>query len=27
VTKNARLVNPDFSWHPRYHDHIIRNQI
>ena len=27
VTKNARLVNPDFSWRPRYHDHIIRNQI
>jgi len=27
VTKNARLVNPDFSWQPRYHDHIIRNQI
>ncbi|MGC9375830.1 MAG: hypothetical protein ACP5DQ_12405, partial [Bacteroidales bacterium] len=27
VTKNARLVNPDFAWQSRYHDHIIRNQI
>ena len=25
VTKNARLINPDFTWQPRYHDHIIRN--
>src|SRR5690606_5164339 len=25
VTKNARLINPDFAWQPRYHDHIIRN--
>ena len=26
VTKNARLINPDFAWQPRYHDHIIRNE-
>lgn len=26
VTKNARLINPDFAWQSRYHDHIIRNQ-
>lgn len=25
VTKNARLINGDFAWQPRYHDHIIRN--
>jgi REP element-mobilizing transposase RayT len=25
VTKNARLINPDFAWQSRYHDHIIRN--
>ncbi len=25
VTKNARIINPDFAWQPRYHDHIIRN--
>ena len=25
VTKNARLINPDFAWQPRFHDHIIRN--
>lgn len=25
VTKNARLINPNFAWQPRYHDHIIRN--
>jgi len=25
VTKNARLVNPSFSWQSRYYDHIIRN--
>lgn len=25
VTKNARLINPDFAWQPRYHDHVIRN--
>lgn len=25
VTKNARQINPMFSWQPRYHDHIIRN--
>ena len=27
VTKNARPINPDFSWQPRYHDHIIRNDL
>ena len=26
VTKNARLINPDFEWQSRYHDHIIRNE-
>lgn len=25
VTKNARLIRPDFNWHPRFHDHIIRD--
>lgn len=25
VTKNARLINPDFAWQSRYHDHIIRD--
>ncbi len=25
VTKNARQINPDFTWQPRYHDHIIRD--
>ncbi len=25
VTKNARFINADFAWQPRYHDHIIRN--
>lgn len=26
VTKNARLINPDFGWQSRFHDHIIRDQ-
>jgi putative transposase len=26
VTKSARLINPDFAWQTRYHDHIIRDQ-
>ena len=26
VTKNARTINANFSWQPRYHDHIIRNK-
>lgn len=25
VTKNGRLINPEFGWQSRYHDHIIRN--
>ena len=25
VTKTARIINPDFCWQPRYHDHIIRD--
>ena len=25
VTKNARLIDPNFSWQSRYHDHIISN--
>jgi putative transposase len=24
VTKNARIINPDFAWQPHYHDHNIR---
>ena len=27
VTINARKINPDFAWQPRFHDHIIRNNI
>jgi REP element-mobilizing transposase RayT len=26
VTKNARMIHPDFKWQSRYHDHIIRNE-
>ncbi len=26
VTKNARKINPDFAWQPRFYDHIIRNE-
>ncbi|GAA0890649.1 transposase [Fulvivirga kasyanovii] len=26
VTKNSRLINQNFAWQSRYHDHIIRNQ-
>jgi putative transposase len=26
VTKNAKIINPDFAWQPRFHDHIIRNE-
>lgn len=26
VTKNARLINPDFAWQSRFHDHIIRDE-
>lgn len=25
VTKNSRLINPEFAWKPKFHDHIIRN--
>lgn len=25
VTKNARIIQSDFAWQPRYHDHIIRD--
>ncbi|MDR6968813.1 REP element-mobilizing transposase RayT [Flavobacterium arsenatis] len=25
VTKNAHYINKEFQWHPRFHDHIIRN--
>lgn len=25
VTKDARLINPDFNWQTRFHDHIIRD--
>lgn len=27
VTKNVRIINPDFAWQARYHDHIIRNDL
>ncbi len=26
VTKNARIINPDFAWQTRFYDHIIRNE-
>ncbi|TVR78698.1 MAG: hypothetical protein EA409_10265 [Saprospirales bacterium] len=26
VTKNARQINPDFTWQSRFHDHIIRDE-
>lgn len=26
VTKNARKINSDFAWQPRFYDHIIRNE-
>ena len=26
VTKNARIIHPDFAWQSRFHDHIIRDQ-
>ncbi|MDD3050322.1 MAG: hypothetical protein PHR06_04185 [Candidatus Cloacimonetes bacterium] len=26
VTKNARIINPNFKWQPRYYDHIIRDE-
>ena len=26
VTKNARLINADFAWQSRFHDHIVRNE-
>ncbi|HRN42164.1 MAG TPA: hypothetical protein PK649_08845 [Vicingus sp.] len=25
VTKNARIINPDFTWQTRFYDHIIRD--
>jgi len=25
VTKNARMIQPDFQWQPRFYDHIVRN--
>jgi len=27
VTTRARIINPDFTWQTRFHDHIIRNGI
>jgi len=27
VTKNAHLINPDFEWQSRFHDHIISDSI
>ena len=26
VTKHSRIINPKFSWQPRFYDHIIRNE-
>lgn len=26
VTKNARIIQPDFKWQPRFYDHIVRNR-
>ena len=26
VTKNARMIQPDFQWQPRFYDHIVRNE-
>jgi len=26
VSNRARLLHPNFSWQPRFHDHIIRNE-
>ena len=26
VTKNAKIINPDFSWQTRFYDHIIRDE-
>lgn len=26
VTKNARKIQPDFKWQPRYYDHIVRDR-
>ncbi len=26
VTKNIKLIHPNFAWQSRFHDHIIRNQ-
>ena len=26
VSKNAHLINPDFAWQSRFHDHIIRDE-
>ncbi len=25
VTTQSRIINPDFGWQPRFHDHVIRN--
>ena len=25
VSKHARLLNPEFNWQPKFHDHVIRN--
>ncbi len=25
VSKHARLLNPEFHWQPKFHDHVIRN--
>lgn len=27
VTRESRVINPKFNWHPKFHDHIIRNSI
>jgi len=26
VTKNARIIKPEFAWQTRYYDHVIRDE-
>ena len=26
VTKRSRRIHPDFTWQPRFHDHVVRNE-
>jgi hypothetical protein len=27
ITFKSRKINPDFAWQPRFHDHIVRDEI